>query len=163
MIERWVVNASPLIVLSKVGHQHLLTELADEVVVPQAVVDEINAGPADDPARNYLAGAPLPVLVTVSDPLVQAWDLGAGETAVLSYALNHSGWRAVIDDGAARRCAQALDVQLIGTLGVILRARKADLIPSAASVLKALREHGLRLNDAVIRPALWRTVGERWD
>lgn len=47
MIERWIVDASPLIVLAKVNHQHLLTALADEVVVPQAVVDEINAGPVD--------------------------------------------------------------------------------------------------------------------
>jgi len=163
MIERWVVNASPLIVLAKVGHQGLLTALADEVVVPQAVVDEINAGPADDPARIYLAGVPLPVIETVIDPSVQAWDLGAGETAVLSRALNHEGWRAVIDDGAARRCAQVFDIPLIGTLGVILRARRADLIPSAADVLKLLREQGLRLDDAVIGPALQRTVGERWD
>ncbi len=163
MIERWVVNASPLIVLSKVGHQHLLTELADEIVVPQAVVDEINAGPIGDPARRFLASLPFPTVTTVSDPLVLAWDLGAGETAVLSYALNRNGWRTVIDDGAARRCAQAFDIPLIGTLGVILRARKANLIPSASSVLKALREQGLRLDDAVIRTALQRTVGERWD
>jgi len=163
VIERWIVDASPLIVLAKVNHQHLLTALADEVVVPQAVVDEINAGPLDDPARRYLASALCPIIMTVSDPLVHAWDLGAGETAVLSYALNHSGWRAVVDDGAARRCAQAFDIPLIGTLGVILRARKADLIPSASSVLKALRAHALRLDEAVIRTALQRTVGERWD
>ncbi len=76
MIERWVVNASPLIVLAKVGYQHLLTALADEVVVPQAVVDEINAGPIDDPARRFLASSPFPTIITVSEPLVLAWDLG---------------------------------------------------------------------------------------
>lgn len=162
MNERWVVNASPLIVLAKVGYLHLLTALADELVVPQAVVDEINAGPIDDLARVFLANSPFPTIATVSDPLVLAWDLGAGETAVLSYALNN-GWRAVIDDGAARRCAQTFDIPLIGTLGVILRARKANLIPSASSVLKALREQGLRLDDAVIRTALQHAVGESWE
>jgi predicted nucleic acid-binding protein len=44
MAERWIVNASPLIVLAKIDHQHLLTPLADELIVPQTVVDEIAAG-----------------------------------------------------------------------------------------------------------------------
>jgi len=58
--ERWVVNASPLIALSKINHQHLLLKLADEIAVPEAVLAEVNAGPADDPApvsqRLTLAG-----------------------------------------------------------------------------------------------------------
>jgi predicted nucleic acid-binding protein len=49
--EQWVINASPLIVLAKVGQIHLLTALATEVVVPDMVAAEINEGPADDPAR----------------------------------------------------------------------------------------------------------------
>lgn len=163
MSERWVINASPLIVLAKVEHQHLLASLADEIVVPQAVVDEINAGPVDDPARRHLAGSPYRVVQPTPEPLVQAWDLGAGETSVLSYALDHNGWRVVIDDNAARRCAQAFDIPLIGTLGVILRARKANLIPSASAILRLLRGQGFRLDDQVIRTALGRTVGESWE
>ena len=38
MPERWVVNASPLIVLCKINHQHLFSHLATDIVVPQAVV-----------------------------------------------------------------------------------------------------------------------------
>jgi predicted nucleic acid-binding protein len=163
MPERWVVNASPLILLAKIDHQHLLSQLADELIVPQAVVDEINAGPHDDPARQFLADSPLPIASVVADPIVLTWDLGAGETAVLSYAYNHAGWRVVIDDGAARRCARALDVSLIGTLGVILSARKADLIPDASSSLKLLLAHGYRLDEAVIRKVLLQAVGEEWE
>jgi predicted nucleic acid-binding protein len=37
MAERWVLNASPLIVLSKINHHHLLFQLADEIVIPAAV------------------------------------------------------------------------------------------------------------------------------
>ena len=47
MAERWVVNASPLILLAKINHVHLLGELADLVVVPQAVLMEVNAGPGN--------------------------------------------------------------------------------------------------------------------
>jgi predicted nucleic acid-binding protein len=94
MAEQWVVNASPLIVLARIQQQqHLLTKLADEVVVPQAVVAEIQAGPVDDPARLSLSLDHWPVVDVVSDPLIQAWDLGHGETAVLSHALQNPAGR----------------------------------------------------------------------
>ena len=162
MPERWVVNASPLIVLAKIEQQNLLTLLADELVVPQSVVNEINAGPADDPARQFLASSPLLVVTVSADPIIQAWDLGSGETSVLSYAFEKEGWKAVIDDGAARRCARALDIPMIGTLGVILKAWKAQLIPEAAPLLKALQDQGFRLNDQIIRQALKQVTGEDW-
>jgi predicted nucleic acid-binding protein len=45
MTERWVINASPLITLAKVGLENLLLQLPDSIVVPRAVATEIAAGP----------------------------------------------------------------------------------------------------------------------
>ena len=106
MTERWVVNASPLIVLSKIGHQHLLTQLSAEVAIPEAVALEIEAGPENDPAKQFLRSTPLPIIAVTAKPIILAWDLGAGETSVLSHVLQHPNWKAVIDDGMARRCAR---------------------------------------------------------
>jgi len=55
MPEKWVVNASPLILLACIGCDYLLRTLPAKVVVPRSVADEINAGPSDDPARLVLA------------------------------------------------------------------------------------------------------------
>lgn len=162
MASRWVVNASPLIALCKIDHHSLLFDLTDELIIPQAVAGEIAAGPADDPARNFLADAPLAIADVPSLPAVLAWDLGAGESAVLSHAVANPGWTAVIDDGAARRCARTLGVPLIGTLGIVIQARHRGLIPAAAPVLKALASNGFRLRDDVIREALARSVNEAW-
>jgi predicted nucleic acid-binding protein len=68
---------------------------------------------------------------------------------------------AVLDDAAARSCAKAVGVEVIGTLGVVLRAKKKAIIPSAGDVLKALRMAGFYLDDDVVRAALV-GVGERW-
>lgn len=95
MSERWVLNASPLIVLARVGQEHLFHTLADKVVVPRAVAVEIEAGSADDPARQVIAGEHFAVVEAVPVSEVLAWDLGAGETAVLSYALRESGWTVI--------------------------------------------------------------------
>jgi len=51
MSDRWVVNASPLIVFGKIGQLDLLTQLPKEIVVPSAVATEIIAGPENDAAR----------------------------------------------------------------------------------------------------------------
>ena len=162
MNERWVVNASPLIVLAQIQCEYLLVDLPGEIVVPQAVVDEINAGPANDAARKYISHGPLRVVEVLPEAIVQGWDLGRGESAVLSFAVQNRGWRAVVDDGAARRCAHVLGVSVIGTLGIILRARKANLIPAAAPLLRKLKDEGFRLDDEIIRAALSGTVGEEW-
>jgi predicted nucleic acid-binding protein len=81
----------------------------------------------------------------------------------LSYALAHRKWIAVLDDGSARRCARSLSLHVTGTLAVVLLAKQYGLIDSAAQVLYDLRGAGFRLDDATIREALARTVGENWN
>ena len=61
-----VVNASPLILLAAANQLSLLRELADEVVVPAAVLDELDAGEARDQAA---AGIRAANWVTLSEPL----------------------------------------------------------------------------------------------
>ena len=53
MTERWVINASPLILLGKAGQLGCLPRLG-KIVVPGPVADEILAGTENDPARLWL-------------------------------------------------------------------------------------------------------------
>jgi predicted nucleic acid-binding protein len=92
-------------------------------------------------------------------PEVLGWDLGAGESQVIDSATSAQADRLVIDDLEARRCARAMGLRVIGTLGVVGRARTAGLIPTAAPVIKALRDNGLYVRDDVVEEIL-RQVGE---
>lgn len=159
MTDTWVVNASPIIALAKVDQLHLLSGLCMEVLVPEAVVAEILAGPPSDPARQTLQqgwGRQVPPQA-VSPSLIE-WGLGAGETAVLAVAMEKR-LTAVLDDAAARTSAKALGIPVIGTLGGVLRAKTKGLIPSAAAVLASLQANGLWLDKEVLRSAL-KGVGE---
>ena len=163
MTKRCVVNASPLIVLAKIGQIDLLVALADEIAVPHAVEREIIAGPADDPARNWLSERKIPIVNLPNLPTeLLAWDLGAGETAVLAYAMVNSGWTAVLDDNAARKCARSFGIPIKGTLVVIILAKQRGLIPSAADLIRQLQQHDYRIHDTIVREALEKTVGEQW-
>jgi len=156
----WVVNASPLIVLGKVGRLDLLHSLAPSLVVPRSVIAEIAAGAQDDCGSDATLGwakehavADVPLA-----PAVAHWDLGAGESQVLSRCLAYD-CVAVLDDGEARACAQSLAVPLIGTLGIILRARKLELIPAARPLVDRVLAVGSRLSSSLVEAAL-RQVGE---
>jgi predicted nucleic acid-binding protein len=162
MKESWVVNASPVICLAKAGQIDLLLKLPEEIVIPSIVAEEINDGPEGDPARQALAMGKLVIVETELLPEILAWDLGKGETAVLSYAKVNPGWVAIIDDLAARKCARSQEISFIGTLAVVLLAKKRRLIGSAADVLRSLQAAGLRLEDGVIRVALKQIVDEEW-
>jgi predicted nucleic acid-binding protein len=159
----WVVNASPVITLAKAGHLTLLTALADEVLLPVAVIAELLAAPASDPARqaieqgwgNHISPVDVPAIVL-------EWGLGAGETAVIAAALESQERTAVLDDAQGRKCARALGVPVIGTLGVVLRAKKMGHVPSATNVLRDLRDAGLYLDSTIIAAAIEQSVGENW-
>src|SRR5262249_55830018 len=141
----------PVIRLARVGRVALLEDLAEEPIIPSGVAREILEGPEGDPARSWLAGAgasrvqPAEMIAAV----VAAWDLGAGESEVLSWACRHPGVEAILDDRAARNCAVALGVPVRGTLGVILLAKKEGNVPLALPLLDELRTAGLRISTAV--------------
>jgi predicted nucleic acid-binding protein len=153
---KWVVNASPLILLAKIGQIDLLSRLTENFVVPASVVRELSDGPADDPARQWLVGvgSQRKVADLAPDQLIVTWDLGAGETAVLTWALQRPGFEGIIDDRAARRCAAVHGIPFRGTLGVILAARQRNLITAAKPICDDLVRAGLLIDQALIRRAL---------
>ena len=110
--ERWVVNASPVIALARVGQVELLTRLPKQAVIPRAVEEELLQASEDDPARRAVESGMFKITETPAPPSeILAWDLGQGETAVLSYAFAHRKWIAVLDDGTARRRAAGMVVE----------------------------------------------------
>lgn len=156
MPRKWVVNASPLILLGKIDRLPLLTGLADVLVIPLGVVAELEAGEEADAARGWVGGAGAEFILSLDlvPSAIGGWDLGKGESEVLAWAYAHHEFEAVLDDRAARNCAASLGIPILGTLGVILAAKKTGLIPYAAPLFDDLRGAGLRLNDALMSRAL---------
>ena len=67
--------------------------------------------------------------------------------------------RVVIDDLEARRCAKAMGLAILGTLGIVGRAKAAGLIERAAPIVQRRRETGLYVSDDIVQRLL-REVGE---
>lgn len=153
----WIFNASPLILLGKIGQLPLVGTLSPEFRIPSAVVQELEEGGAEDPAVKWVSTPAIQEHVVMAPPppqtLVQ-WDLGQGETAVLSLALERKGSVVVLDDLAARRFAISFGIPVAGTLGLLIRARQKGIITHLAPQIDGLMAHGARLSNGLIQHAL---------
>jgi predicted nucleic acid-binding protein len=144
-----VLNASPVIVLARAGFLDLVPKLVSSPVIPRAVATEIKAAPMDDPAAKFLAQPSWLNVVDLNPALspLAIWRLGQGESEVLEYAHRNPGTVAVLDDRAARRSASTLQIPVVGTLGLLLAARRNGLLDSIEKAVERVK--GLRL---VCRP-----------
>lgn len=131
-----VSNSSPLIALEQIGRLDLLEKLFGSVLIPPAVYQET------------LPTVALPAWITQHSltqsvgPRVLRVSLGPGESEAICLALEVSASWLILDDRPARRLAQALGLTTIGTLGILLAAKRRGLIESVQPHMDALIQHG---------------------
>lgn len=155
-----VIDASPLIFLSRSNHLALLKAFWETVWVPEPVAAEILQRGQQDVTARMIKDTPwLRVRPVTNIPAhILRWRLGAGESATLALAHTHS-LEGIIDDLAGRKCAVSLNIPVRGTLGIVLAAKQRGLIPQARPVMEDLMLGGLYLSRKVLNRALQR-VGE---
>jgi len=151
-VEKIVLNASPLILLCNSELSFILPALFSEIVVPEALWQEIVNGSQLDQAAQML-----PELVwlkreaVIPVPDVVRWDLGPGETEVLSFALEQSSFTPVLDDMLAKKCARSLGLQTMGTGTALILAKGRGLIESVEQSLRTLQNAGLWISEPIIQ------------
>ena len=160
-MEEFVADASPVILLHKAGLEGLLVRLPHKLVLPQGVVEEIAAHADDGIAERIHADNDIDIVLVPPKPIVQAWDLGKGETEVIAYAYRRGTSVAIVDDAAARACCRALGIRAMGTGALLIRGKQAGLLPSVRDALTMLRQHGMWISDTVAQ-LLCERAGETW-
>ncbi len=82
-----IVNASPLIHLTKIGRIDLLNAAGVDVVVPMPVLQEVSSLDPSDPVVRAIDDAGWSVVPLAPVPeSVSSWKLGSGEESVLTAA-----------------------------------------------------------------------------
>jgi predicted nucleic acid-binding protein len=152
LIKTIIADSSPLIVLLKSDLENILTELFDEILIPEAVWQEVLSGADDDVAK-----LKLPLLTwtkrispTVTNEEIKSYNLGKGETEALSLALEIPKTGVILDDFAARKCARDLKIPFIGTGGLLISAKRKKLILSVSEALEKVQSEGLWLSESII-------------
>lgn len=144
-----VADSSCLISLERIGELEVLPALFHPVVVTPEVMREFGVSlpwlGVEAPSN--------PALVAVLGLLV---DTGEAEAIALA---QERGWRIILDDRRARAVAVRLGVRIIGTVGVLVRARQRGVVAALRPLLDSLELGGFHISPALRQEAL-RLAGE---
>jgi predicted nucleic acid-binding protein len=69
--------------------------------------------------------------------------LDRGEASVIQTALTHEIQIVAIDEKLGRRIARLHELKVTGSLGILLKAAKAGLVPSLEKCFERMHNHGI--------------------
>jgi len=139
-----VADSTCLIALEQIGYLDLLPALLKPLQIPPAVAHEFGSAPP---------------WATVTPPtdtaLVKALKMmiDDGEAEAIALACDRQ-WRVILDDLQAREVAQQMGLSLIGTVGILVRAKRDGLLPEVRPVLQMLSQSGFYLSEPLKREVL---------
>jgi len=102
----------------------------------------------------------LPDWIKVQNPVdntrvaILETQLDLGEASAISLALELQNPLLLIDERKARRIAKQLNLKIIGTLGVLLLAKKENKILNLKPIIRKMRKFGFRLSDKFVKEIL---------
>lgn len=156
-----ITNSTPIIGLSILGKLPLLAELFEEVYVPEAVFKEVVQS---DSPRMY---GRQELKWMVDEERFQLYSVENSEFVQKLYGKLHEGELevivaakeldlkfVVIDEHAARNLAKTFLLQPIGTIGILILAKKRGLITEVKPLLDILLDHDFYISKKLYQQVL---------
>jgi len=140
-----VTNSTCLIGLERIQRLDILPQVFSPITIPPAVQAEVGI------TATWLT------VVAVQNQTVAATlktQVDDGEAEAIALALELGDVLVILDDLSARRVAIQLGLKVIGTVGMLLRAKQQDIISKIEPLLVALNEADFRISVAIVQRAL---------
>lgn len=149
-----VADASALIALSACDSLRLLDALFGNVIVPEAVFFEVAGTNKPQSARlhSYLQGKVRTVNMQNFVYLDAFAD--AGETQAMLLYKEVAADYLLIDDKRGRKVAKINQIKTVGSLGVLLQAKRAGLIPQIAPLIEQITASPVFIGAGLIQTVL---------
>lgn len=143
-----ICNTSPLQYLHQADVLEFLPALVGQVYVPEAVVAELEEGRRRNVRLPNLEELSWLTVRPVRDRtlLPMVTHLGDGEKEVLALGLETQDALLLFDDRDARRYARSLELDISGTLGILLLAKERGILDAVQPVLDRLQALRFRLH-----------------
>jgi len=150
-----VSDTTPLNYLILIERENILHQLFGRVIIPQAVFDELSATGASEKVRHWIKSLPFWIEVkhTTLIPDSSLDILDAGEKEAIMLAQELSADLLLVDDRQARMAAANLGIEITGTIGILDRAARENLI-NLPETLTALQKTSFHISDDLIKKLL---------
>ena len=134
-----ISDTSCLILLEKIGELSILNKLFGNITTTSEVAEEF--------------GQQLPPWFEIKDPkdknyqaIIEA-SVDKGEASAIALAIELDDCLLIIDDLKGRKFAHQLELTIIGTIGVIVDAKLAGIIPSVKPILSKIKSTNFRITE----------------
>jgi predicted nucleic acid-binding protein len=151
-----VSNTSPILNLAIIGQLGLLRNQFEQIHIPQAVLDELCISedlPGVKAVRQAIKDDWIKIVQAREQNLAQAIgrDLDRGEAESIALALQLKADLILLDERDGRQVAKAIDLNVTGVFGVLLKARRAGRLVSLRQAIDDLREQaGFRIHPSLL-------------
>ena len=140
-----ISDTSCFILLSKIGELDLLQKLYGEIFTTSVIAEEF--------------GEELPNWVKIQDSTdkfriqILEIQIDKGESSAIALALEIPESTLILDDIKARKIAQSLGLNFTGTIGIIIKAKLQNIIPSIEPIIEKIKQTNFRISPEVERQA----------
>lgn len=150
-----VCNSTPLIALHKIGKLDLLESMYREIIIPKAVYDEVTI--KENQENTFIGNYTFIKVKEINNKEAKRFfntSLHKGEVEVMILAKEIVADLCVIDDLLARKYAEHYKLKITGTIGILIKAKKLNLIPLIKPLLDNLIKNGIYIDKKLYSMAL---------
>lgn len=126
-----IADTSCLILYSKIALTYILHSLYSDVIITPEVANEF--------------GEPLPDWINIqpAKPVninrLEIYNIGIGEITSLALALESKNSTIILDDDKAKKIAKSFNLDVTGSLGIIVKAKERNIISNVREVMIAIK------------------------
>lgn len=146
-----IADTSCLILYSKIGLTFILHSLYSDVIITPEVANEF--------------GEPLPDWINIhlakpaNNNIFKIYNIGIGEITSLALALEFKNSTIILDDNKAKKIAKSFDLDVTGSLGIIVKAKERNVISNVKEVMTAIKTTDFYLPPS-LENIILKTAGE---
>ena len=144
-------DSSALVALAVVNQLELLEKLYDNLYIPQAVFDEVTqiGKPQSNKLRQFLQGKVKQVDLTLTH-----LGLGLGELEAITLYKKLDADVLLIDDNRAKKYASLNGVKVIGSLGILIKAKEQGYIERVKPFLDEIQKSEVYISQKLLEKVL---------
>jgi predicted nucleic acid-binding protein len=157
-----VAESGPLIAFARIGRLNLLRQVVGELVIPAAVYEELTGRGHERPgAAEVVRGEWIQRRMVGNQAMVTQLPavLHAGEREAIVLAEELQA-QLLIDEQRGRNMATARGVTVLGSLRILIEAKRRGLIDRAQPLLDAMLAAGYWIDEELL-PPFFQEIGEQ--
>ncbi|MDQ2086073.1 DUF3368 domain-containing protein [Herbivorax sp. ANBcel31] len=146
-----VSDTTPIISFIKIGELDLLEDMYGEIILPEAVFKELTNNPSMSREAKIVKESSFLKVKKIENEfavklLQKQLNLGAGESEAIVLADILKADLLIIDERKARGIAKNMEINISGTLGILVEAKRQKKVGKLKSLLDCLLSNNIRIS-----------------